>query len=112
KKNDRSSPYFQWLAIAYRVKATAAGPLAQMSLAGSLKQAMERAVELDSTNIEGRINLFQFYLEAPAAMGGGLDKAREQAAAIMARDPYQGRLQNAAIAESQKDTVAVERAFR
>ena len=45
-------------------------------------------------------------------MRGGVDKAREQMAGIMARDPYQGRLQQAAIAENQKDTVAAERLLR
>ena len=112
KKNDHSSSYYQWLGSAYSLKGTAANPLERMSLAASLKRAMERAVELDSTNIEARINLLQFYLQAPAMMGGGVDKARVQAAAIMARDSYQGRLQNASIAENQKDTVAAERSLR
>jgi len=112
KKNDRSSSYYQWLGSAYTIKATSAGPLGAMSVASSLKHAMERAVELDSTNIEARVNLLQFYLQAPAMMGGGVDKAREQAAAIMARDPYQGRLQDASIAENQKDTVTAERTLR
>src|SRR5476649_1891648 len=71
KKNDRSSSYYQWLGAAYGVKGTAAGPLAQMSLLPSLKHAMERAVELDSANVEARTNLVQFYLQAPAMMGGG-----------------------------------------
>lgn len=108
KKNDRSSSYYQWLGTAYSIKATSAGPLGAMGVASSLKHAMERAVELDSANIEARVNLLQFYLQAPAMMGGGVDKAREQATAIMARDPYQGRLQNASIAENQKDTLDAE----
>jgi tetratricopeptide (TPR) repeat protein len=45
-------------------------------------------------------------------MGGGVDKAREQVAAIMAINPYQGRLQHAIIAENQKDSIAVERTLR
>jgi len=57
KKNDHSSSYYQWLGSAYSLKGTAANPLERMSLAASLKRAMERAVELDSTNIEARINL-------------------------------------------------------
>jgi tetratricopeptide (TPR) repeat protein len=112
KKNDRSSLYYQWLGTAYSVKGTAANPLSRMSLLGSLKHAMERSIELDSSNVEARINLLQFYLQAPAIMGGGVDKAREQAAAIMARNPYQGRLQNASIAENQKDSITAERTLR
>jgi cytochrome c-type biogenesis protein CcmH/NrfG len=112
RKNGRSSTYHQWLGTAYSVKGTGANPIVQMSLAVSLKRAMERAVELDSTNIDARVNLMHFYLEAPAAMGGGLDKAREQAAIVMTRNPYQGALQNAAIAERQKDSVVAERTLR
>lgn len=112
KKNDRSSLYHQWLGSAYGAKAAGANAFAQMTLAPSVKREMERAVELDSTNIEARVNLAQFYLQAPAMMGGGVDKARDQVAAILARDPYQGRLQEAAIAENQKDTVGAERMLR
>jgi tetratricopeptide (TPR) repeat protein len=112
RKNERSSLYQQWLAVAYSTKAASGGMLAQMSLAPSMRRAMERAVELDSANIEARVNLTQFYLQAPPAMGGGVDKAREQVAAIMARDPYLGRLLEASVAENQKDSVAAERVLR
>jgi TPR repeat protein len=112
KKNDNSSVYHQWLGNAYGAKAGTASMFEQMSLAPKVKGEMERAVALDSTNIEARVTLVGFYLQAPAMMGGGVDKAREQAAAIKARNPYQGRLQEAAIAENQKDTVATERLLR
>jgi tetratricopeptide (TPR) repeat protein len=112
KKNDRSSRYHQWLGVAYGTKLIGANPFTAMRLGPSAKRAMERAVELDSTNIEARVNLIQFYLQAPAMMGGGVDKARQQVAAITARNPYQGRLQEAVIAENQKDTVAAERMLR
>jgi tetratricopeptide (TPR) repeat protein len=112
KKNDHSSLYYQWLGTAYSVKGSAANPLSRVSLVSSMKQAMERSIALDSSNVESRVNLLQFYLQAPAMMGGGVDKAREQAAAIMARNPYQGRLANASIAENQKDSATVERTLR
>jgi tetratricopeptide (TPR) repeat protein len=111
-KNDRSSLYHQWLASAYGAQASAAGPMGAMSIASSVKREMERAVELDSANVEARVNLTQFYLQAPAMMGGGVDKAREQVAALMIRSPYQGRLADASVAENQKDTVAAERILR
>ena len=112
KKNDRSSRYQQWLGAAYGAKLIGANPFTAISLGPSAKRAMERAVELDSSNIEARVNLIQFYLQAPAMMGGGVDKARGQVAAIAARNPYQGRLQEAVIADNQKDTVATERMLR
>jgi tetratricopeptide (TPR) repeat protein len=112
KKSDRSSLYHQWLGTAYTAKGANADPFTAMSIASSARREMERAVELDSANIEARVNLTQFYLQAPAMMGGGVDKAREQVAALMARNPYQGRLQDAAVAENQKDTVVAERTLR
>jgi tetratricopeptide (TPR) repeat protein len=86
--------------------------MAQMTLLPTLKRESERAVELDSTNIDARVNLMQFYLQAPPMVGGGVDKAREQLAAITALNPYQGQLQSAAIAENQRDSVAAERILR
>jgi tetratricopeptide (TPR) repeat protein len=112
KQNDHSSLYYQWLGIAYEVKASAANVLGKMSIGPFVMRAMERSVELDSTNIEARVNLAQLYLQSPAVMGGGVDKARAQVAAIAKRDPYQGRLQEASIAENLKDTVAAERMLR
>ena len=112
KQNDRSSVYHQWLATAYGVKASAANPMTQMTLLPMLKRESERAVELDSLNIDARVNLMQFYLQAPPMAGGGVDKAREQLAAITALNPYQGRLQSAAVAENQKDSLTTERILR
>jgi tetratricopeptide (TPR) repeat protein len=112
KKNDRSSLYYQWLGTAYSVKAAAAGTLTRVGLVGSMKHATEHAVELDASNIEARVALLQFFLAAPAMLGGGVDKAREQLAAIAARNPYQGRLQTASIAENQKDTATAVRTLR
>src|SRR2546430_2045667 len=62
KKNDRSSLYYLWLGSAYSLKLSAANPFTQMSLAPTLKRTMERAVELDSTNVDARVNLASFYL--------------------------------------------------
>ncbi|HUQ98854.1 MAG TPA: TRAP transporter TatT component family protein [Gemmatimonadaceae bacterium] len=111
-KNDRSSVYHQWLASALGAKAAAAGPMGAMSIASSVKREMERAVELDSTNIEARVNLTQFYLQAPAMMGGGVDRAREQVAILLTRSAYYGHLQEAAVAENQKDAEAAEKILR
>jgi tetratricopeptide (TPR) repeat protein len=112
KKNDRVSRYQQWLGAAYGTKLIGANPFTGMRLGPKAKGAMERAVELDPTNIEARANLIQFYLQAPAMMGGGVDKARQQVVAITAINPYQGRFQEAVVAENQKDTVGTERMLR
>ncbi len=46
----------------------------------------ERAVQLDPTNVPARVDLAQYYTEAPAIMGGGLDKARQQAEQVAKYD--------------------------
>lgn len=112
KKNDRSSLYYQWLGTAYGIKIASANMFAQMSLAPTIKRTMERAVELDSSNVEARINLTGFYLQAPPVAGGGVDKARDQVAAIMRLNPYQGHLQEGTIAQNQHDTVTAEQIYR
>src|SRR6185436_10400256 len=38
-------------------------------------QYFEKAVELDPNNREAVANLFEYYLEAPGVLGGGIDKA-------------------------------------
>lgn len=112
KKNDRVSRYQQWLGAAYGNQLIGAGAFGAIRLAPKARGAMERAVELDPKNVEARANLIQFYLQAPAMMGGGVDKARQQVTAITALNPYQGRLQDAIVTENQKDTVGAERMWR
>src|SRR4051812_39835576 len=65
KKNDASSLYHQWLATAYSARMLAGGMMAQMSGAPAFKRELLRAVELDSTNIDARVTLAQFYVQAP-----------------------------------------------
>src|SRR3954471_24929548 len=62
KKNDASSQYHQWLGAAYGQKLSPSNPMAAMSMAPTLKREMMRAVELDSTNVEARVNLATFYV--------------------------------------------------
>ncbi len=52
----------------------------------------ERAVQLDPANVPARVDLAQYYTEAPAIMGGGLDKAREQAEQVAKYDAAKAHL--------------------
>jgi tetratricopeptide (TPR) repeat protein len=70
----------------------------KMRLAGDIKEHFERAVALAPESVAYRESLLQFYAAAPAAIGGGLDKARAQAAEIAKRDPVRGDLAHAVIA--------------
>ncbi|HYV99072.1 MAG TPA: tetratricopeptide repeat protein [Gemmatimonadaceae bacterium] len=84
----------------------------QPFLAKRVKSEFEKAVELDPRHIGARNGLVQFYLKAPGVMGGSVDKAREQAAAIMAINRLRGHFARAEIANDQKDLAGEETEYR
>jgi tetratricopeptide (TPR) repeat protein len=108
----RNSLYQLWLGRIYGAKADRAGFWSAAGLARKVRTAFERAVELDGNNWEARTDLAEFYLEAPGIIGGGKDKARAQADAIMPLNPGMGHWVLARIAEKNKDTAAAEREYR
>jgi tetratricopeptide (TPR) repeat protein len=59
-------------------------------------------VQLDPANVEARSDLSKYYTEAPAIMGGGLDKARDQAAQVSKYDPAEAHLILAQVAAKEK----------
>lgn len=108
----RVSLYHLWLGNAIGEQAQNANVLRQPFLARRVKAAFERAVELDPQSIDARNGLLSYYLQAPAVMGGGIDKARAEAAAIGRIDVVQGHMATAQIAWHENDTVATERSWR
>ena len=78
----QKSLYHLWLGRIYGEKADHAGFLSAAGLAKKVRVEFERAVELDPESWEARADLAEFYLSAPAIVGGGKDKARAQANAI------------------------------
>jgi tetratricopeptide (TPR) repeat protein len=90
-----------WLARAYGRKAETAGVWDQLSLAKKVRTHFERAVALDPDNVAARLDLIEFYLAAPAFLGGGVDKARDQAAEIERRDRQQALQARAMIAGAE-----------
>jgi tetratricopeptide (TPR) repeat protein len=85
-----SSAYHQRLGEACVAKALHSNRITAVFLARRGESEVERAVELDSANVEARVDLFQFYLDAPGIVGGDKDKAKEQAAIIQQLDPFEG----------------------
>jgi tetratricopeptide (TPR) repeat protein len=99
----RQGEYHLWLGRAYGRAALAAGMLRQAGLAKDAQAALEKAVSVDPNLLDARADLIQFYLMAPSFMGGSVDKAREQAAAIAQRDAVRGAIARATIAIDQED---------
>ena len=98
----RSAPAQYYLGAAYGRQAMRASKLKQPFLAKKVQRAFERAVEIDPEYLDARLGLLDFYRMAPGFMGGGMDKARGQAAEIRKRDPLRGAYAFASIALAEK----------
>lgn len=62
----------------------------------------QRAVALDPGHLRGRQCLFEFYRQAPGFIGGGIDKAAAEAAAILKLDPPRGHAALVTLAVQEK----------
>ncbi len=104
--------YHLWLGRIYGEKADRSGFLTAAGLAKKVRAEFERAVELSPNNWEARTDLAEFYLEAPAIVGGGKDKARAQAALMTPLNPAMAHWVIARIDEKNKDNAAAEQEYR
>lgn len=104
--------YHLWLAREYGEKAADSNPLKAAGIARKAKNEFERAVRLDPTNVQGRADLSEYYVEAPAIMGGGLGKAREQASIMEKYDPAMTHWILGKVAEKEKRWDEAEREYR
>jgi len=109
--SSRSTAY-HWLGRAWGRRAELGNPLMAPSYASRARQAFEKAVALDPTNREAVNDLFQYYLEAPGFLGGGLDKATALVSKIQVNDPAEVHYALAQIALRRKQPEVAERYFR
>jgi tetratricopeptide (TPR) repeat protein len=84
-----SSNVHYWAATAYVVKVQRENAF---MLVDKVKSHIETAVELDSTNVDARMFLAGFLLNAPPMVGGSVEKAKEQADIVVGLDPFRGQL--------------------
>lgn len=108
----QNAVYYLWLGRIYGEKADRAGLLSAASLARKVRTSFERAVELDPNDWQARADLGEFYLEAPGIVGGGKDKTRDQARALMQLNPAKAYWLMGRIAEKEKQTTEAERQYR
>ena len=101
-----------WLGRAYGGKAGHSGFLSAAGLAKKVRTEFETAVRLNPRNEEARADLADFYVEAPAIVGGGKDKAEAQAEELGALDPAQGSLVRARLAEKNDSFELAEKEYR
>jgi predicted Zn-dependent protease len=111
--NDPSSSNSQmWLGRAYGMKASHANPVIAFGLARKVHYAFEKAVQLDPENVQAMSDLGEFYVDAPAIVGGGLDKARTLADKMQPHFPSQAFRLRALIASENKDVTTAESEFK
>ena len=107
-----NASYHLWLGREYGRKAADSKAFAAAANAKRAKNEFERAVQLDPSNVAARLDLAQYYTEAPGFMGGGVDKARDQAAAVAKYDAGNSHLILARVAVKQKQYGEAEMQFR
>lgn len=103
-----NSEYYLWLARAYGRRAETSSPFTAPGQATKARQCFEKAVQLDARNVEALSDLFEYYMEAPGFLGGGMDKAVALVPRINAASPAEGHLAEARIAEKRKEYADAE----
>jgi tetratricopeptide (TPR) repeat protein len=107
-----NSEYPLWLGRTWGRRAETASPLFAPINASKARRYLERAVALDPGNREALSDLFDYYLEAPGFLGGGLDKAEAVARRLSRTDPPEYHYELAQIATKQKEYGLAEEQLR
>ena len=98
-----NSGYHNWLGRAFGRRAETSMPLTAPGYASKARQSFERAIELNPRNKEAVNDLFEYYLQAPGFLGGGLDKATALTKRIQELDPAEYHFAQARLAEKRKE---------
>ena len=104
----RNSQYLTWLGRVYGRRAETSFAWNAISWAAKSRTSLETAMQLDPANWEAVDDLFEFYLQAPGLMGGGLDRAEKLAVMVARRDPAEAAYDRALIAEARKQYDSAE----
>ena len=111
-QDPQSSRYVHWLGRAYGRQAESASPFTAPGLALKTRQAFEKAVAMDAANKEALSDLFEYYMDAPGFLGGGLSRAQDVVTRISRIDQAEGMYANAQLADKRKDFNSAEQQFR
>lgn len=106
------SNYHLWLARALGEKADRVSFITAFRMAKSIRVEFETAAKLDPRNANALSDLGEFYVDAPAIVGGGLDKAERLAQQLDAFAPDRAHYIRARIAESRKDYSSAEDQYK
>jgi tetratricopeptide (TPR) repeat protein len=107
-----NSEYYDWLGKAYGRLAESSNPFSALGLAKKTVRAFERAVDMGPSNLEALSDVFEYYLEAPGLVGGGVDKAEKIAGRVALLNVAEYHWFRARLAEKRKDFAAAECEYR
>lgn len=95
--NDLNAEYHYMLAEAYMANFQYTGLVRMPFIAPKVKTQLELAVKCDPGSTVYREALVNYYVFAPAILGGSYQKAHEQADEVSKIDPYVGMLAHAGV---------------
>jgi tetratricopeptide (TPR) repeat protein len=98
-----NAEYHLWLGRAYGYQAMRASVLKQPGLARKVLKEFQTASRLAPDNLEARFGLIEFYVRAPAILGGSLENARGEADEVRKRSVLEGHRAFGRIAELRKE---------
>jgi tetratricopeptide (TPR) repeat protein len=104
--------YHMWLGHAYSRQLMRAGVLRKPLIARRSAAAYNKAAELDPNSADIAEARFEFFLGAPGIVGGGIDKARSEAARLTTLDEYRGEMAAARIARHKQQPQEAEGIYR
>jgi Flp pilus assembly protein TadD len=107
-----NAEYRMWLGRAWGRRAETSWFLLSPTYAVRARESFEKAVELDPRNTEALTDLFEYYLTAPAFLGGGVDKADAIHRRIAVLDSVKGHWIRAALAEARREYSTAEAEYR
>ena len=98
-----NSEYHHWLGRAWGRRAETSSWLTAIQYARKTRDSFEKAVALNPRNMEAVNDLFEYYLEAPGFLGGGLDRAAALSLKIRESDEVEYHYAAAKVAEARKE---------
>jgi tetratricopeptide (TPR) repeat protein len=101
-----------WLGRAWGGRAETAFALAAFGYAQKAREAFENAVRLDPANAQAIGDLFDFYVEAPPVVGGGIEKAQSLIPRMEKCDPTGARVAWSRIHEERQQFDKAEAELR
>jgi tetratricopeptide (TPR) repeat protein len=107
-----NAEYHLWLGRAYGDKAEHSIFVTAIRLAKRTRLEFERAVQLQSNNLDAQSDLAEFFIEAPSFLGGGKDKAAAQADKVAPMDEATSHWIKARIAEKDNRAEAAEKEYK